>query len=126
MKETFKIIVAGSRSFKNYDLLKTKLDALLKEKARTHQVHIISGRAAGADKLGEKYARENNLELLLFPADWKTHGNKAGYIRNYEMAKVADAVAVFWDGKSSGTLHMVKTAHKLNIPARVILFPLHK
>jgi hypothetical protein len=126
MKDTFNVIVAGSRSFGNYALLKEKLDAILKEKKTTHQVQIISGGAAGADQLGEIYAKDHDLDLKLFPANWKLHGNKAGYIRNTEMARHAQAVVVFWDGKSSGTRHMIKTAHKLNLLTRVILFPLHR
>ena len=126
MKDTFNVIVAGSRSFGNYALLKEKLNAILKEKKTTHQVQIISGGAAGADKLGEIYAKEHDLDLKLFPANWQLHGNKAGYIRNTEMARHAQAVVVFWDGKSSGTRHMIKTAHKLNLLTRVILFPLHQ
>lgn len=40
------------------------------------------------------------------PADWTTYGKKAGYIRNEAMAEKADAVIVFWDGKSPGAGHM--------------------
>ncbi len=126
MKNSFNVIVAGSRSFGNYSLLKKKLDAILKEKKNTHHVQIISGCADGADKLGEIYAKEHNLELKLFPADWNLYGNKAGYIRNAVMADFAHAVVVFWDGKSPGTHHMIKVAHKVNLPTRVILFPLNQ
>ena len=45
-----KIIVAGSRTFDDYTLLKEKLDFFLKNQK---DVVIVSGTAKGADKLGE-------------------------------------------------------------------------
>lgn len=73
---------------------------------------IVSGGARGADKLGEVYAKDNGYNLRIFPADWNTHGYKAGFLRNEEMAEYADALAAFWDGKSRGTKHMISTALK--------------
>ena len=122
MKTPFNVVVAGSRSFNNYRLLKDKLDKILDSKLTSHSVQIISGRARGVDKMGEKYARERNISLKLFPANWDLHGKKAGYVRNMEMARAADAVIVFWDGKSPGTSHMIATAKKLNLPLRLIRY----
>lgn len=47
----------------------------------------------------------------------KRHGKAAGYLRNTEMAKNADALVAFWDGMSLGTRHMIETAkaHGLNV-----------
>lgn len=68
---------------------------------------VISGTAKGADKLGERFAKENNLTLHRFPADWNRYGKSAGYKRNVEMADNADALLALWDGKSRGTKHMI-------------------
>lgn len=100
----FKLIVAGGRDFNDYDLLKSKLDKLLSNK--TH-VEIVSGKARGADSLGEKYAKEKGYKIKEFPADWGKYGRAAGYIRNKEMAEYADGCLCFWDGKSKGTKHMI-------------------
>lgn len=115
----FKVIVAGSRGFNDYDLMKSNLDFLFSNK---ESVEIISGTAYGADKLGERYACDNKLKLHKFPADWDKYGKSAGYIRNVEMAKFADAVVVFWDGKSKGTTHMINIAIDLNLPLRIIRY----
>ena len=88
----YRVIIAGSVSFQDYDLLRAKCDAILSEKQRTHNVVVISGTARGADRLGERYAREKGYRLRQFPADWDTHGRSAGPIRNGEMAKNADAL----------------------------------
>lgn len=115
-----KIIIAGGRSFKDYELLKRELDEYLGIMPGDHS--IISGCARGADSLGEQYAKENNLPLIKMPADWKTHGKSAGYIRNSDMAKIADAVVVFWDGKSKGTKHMIDIAKKLALKVKIVRF----
>ena len=118
MKE-FKVIVAGSRDFTNYEVLKQKLDVLLANKER---VVIVSGGARGADKMGERYASERNLSCEIYPADWDKFGKGAGYRRNEQMAKVADGLVAFWDGKSKGTSHMIELMQKLNKSVRIVKF----
>lgn len=117
----YRVIIAGSVSFQDYDLLRAKCDAILSEKQRTHNVVVISGTARGADRLGERYAREKGYRLRQFPADWDTHGRSAGPIRNGEMAKNADALIAFWNGHSSGTKNMIETAKRYGLPVRIIL-----
>ena len=100
----YKVIIAGCRDFDNYELLKEKCEYYLQNKMQTHNVIIVSGHAAGADTLGERFAAEHNLLCELHPADWSKHGRAAGPIRNAEMADVADALIAFWDGESRGRM----------------------
>ena len=113
-----KVIIAGSRTFNNYELLKTKMDFYLKN---SKCPVIISGGARGADALGERYAIERNFPGECYPADWSI-GRHAGFIRNEKMAQVADALIAFWDGKSKGTEHMINTMKKMGKPVRVVKF----
>lgn len=109
----YKVIIAGSRSFDDYALLREHCLSVLQEKMRTHRVIVVSGHARGTDALGERFARELNLPLELHPAKWQLLGKAAGMVRNAEMAKCSDALIAFWDGKSRGTAHMIKIArHK--------------
>lgn len=119
-KENFKVIVAGSRGFSNYKLLKETCNSTLREKRKTHNVVIISGHAKGADTLGEMYANEEKLDLEIFPADWKKYGKSAGFRRNEQMAEFADALIAFWDGKSHGTEHMIKIAEEKGMKVKVV------
>lgn len=114
-----RLIVAGSRSFTDYDLLKAKLDYFLQN---TNDVVIVSGTSNGADKLGEKYAEEKGYGILQCPADWDKHGKKAGFIRNTEMAVIGTHCVVFWDGVSRGSESMITICESKNIPCRVVLF----
>ena len=84
--------------------------------------YIISGGARGADSLAERYAKENNIEFVCFPADWKTHGKVAGFIRNKDIVKASDRVIAFYDGKSSGTKDTLAAAKRLDIPSYIVPF----
>jgi len=115
----FKVIVAGSRTFNDSALMCRKLDRIL---ANQTEVEIVSGTARGADKLGEQYAASRGYGVKLFPADWETHGKRAGFIRNEEMANYADACVVFWDSESRGTKSMIDLAEKHKLKLRIITY----
>lgn len=117
----FKLIVAGSRNFNDYNLLEHTLDKLLIHK-KSEGIEIVSGAARGADRLGERYAREKGYNIKLFPADWKKLGKSAGYIRNKEMSQYAQACLLFWDGRSRGTKHMYDLAKKQGLQTRIAIF----
>ena len=111
-----KIIIAGSRNFNDYNLLKTSCDNLL---TKFTNIEIVSGTARGADKLGERYAREKGYDIKEFPANWSL-GKSAGYIRNDEMAQYSDMLIAFWDGTSKGTKHMIDLANKRGIKVEIV------
>lgn len=119
----FKVIVAGSRNFNDYQLLKTKLDYYLSRKvAAGESIVIISGTANGADTLGELYATEKRYAIKRYPANWNKYGKRAGYIRNEEMAKDADAAIIFWDGISKGSAHMIDIAKSKKLSLKVVRY----
>ena len=115
----FKVIVAGGREFNDYQLLKNKLDQFLQNKT---EIEIVCGKARGADTLGETYAKEMGYYVKEFPAQWSKFGKRAGYIRNEEMAKYADACVAFWDGQSTGTKHMIDLANKHKLEIKIIKY----
>lgn len=113
----FRVIIAGSRSFDDYDMLVKTMDMVLQN--ITDEIQIVCGMAAGADTLGERYAKERGYKIAYFPADWKKYGRAAGFNRNVEMAKNADALVAFWDGKSKGTKHMLDIAKRYGLRVRL-------
>ena len=118
----YRVIIAGSRTFQDYELLKKECDDFLKNKCQTHEIIIVSGAAQGADRLGERYARERGYAIDSHPADWNTHGKAAGPIRNAQMANSADALIAFWNGKSHGTKSMINIAKTKGLYVRVISY----
>ena len=118
-RDTFRVIVAGSRSFNDYATLQMVCDNLLAKKKQTHNIVVISGTARGADTLGEQYAHERGYTIERFPADWQQYGKAAGPIRNRLMADNANALIAFWDGRSAGTKNLVMEAQKKGIAVRI-------
>lgn len=113
-----KIIIAGSRDFLDYSFLKSKMDNILKD-VNKEGIEIVCGMCRGADLLGKRYAEENNFGVIEMPADWLL-GKKAGFIRNEEMAKIADACVVFIKNNSKGSAHMINLAKKYKLKLRII------
>lgn len=105
-----KAIIAGSRDAIDYSHLLTAINAFnLTGKEITE---VVSGTARGADKMGEKWAKENDIPVKRFPANWNKYGKSAGYRRNEEMAEYADYLIALWDFESRGTKHMVDLARR--------------
>ena len=115
----YRVIIAGSRSFNDYTLLREHCLSVLQEKMKTHRVIIVSGHARGADSLGERFANELGLPFELHPAKWRLLGKAAGMVRNAEMAKCSDALIAFWDGESRGTRHTINFARKRGLDISV-------
>lgn len=111
-----RIIIAGSREFQDYDLLKKEVYDILNLYNNMDDVEIVVGGAEGTDKLGEKFAKELDLKCKVFNANWNGLGKSAGFIRNAEMAKYSSengskgVLIAFWNGTSRGTKHMIDLA----------------
>ncbi len=98
-------IIAGSTTISDYHLIIRAI-----KKSEFEITKIVSGGAIGVDKLGEIFSFEENIPLVIMPANWKDYGKPAGIIRNREMAKISEALVAVWDGKSHGTKNMIETA----------------
>lgn len=131
-----KVIIAGSRSFYDYTLLKTELDKLFAE-----PFIVVSGGAKGADSLGEIYAQEKGYPIERYLAKWNdlsvkncvikhnsygAYNAMAGHNRNQEMLNAilknldGGCVVAFWDGKSKGTENMINISRKAGIFVKIV------
>jgi hypothetical protein len=109
----------------DYELLKKKVNNLVIKTLLANSnrpIEIVSGAARGADKLGERYAKEHDLPIKQFPADWNNYGKQAGYLRNKQMAEYATHCICFWDGISRGTELMIQLCEQHKVEHRVIMF----
>jgi len=109
-----KVVIAGSREITNYSELIRAI-----EDSKFEITAVVSGTARGVDRMGERFAVENNLEVLPYPANWDKYGKRAGYLRNSEMADVSDAAIILWDGESKGTKMMIEEMKKRKKPVYV-------
>ena len=112
-----RVIIAGGRDFTNINVMAETLNNLqdVDHVIEIEKLTLICGMARGADLTAYKLFREVGLPVKAYPADWDQHGKQAGYIRNTQMAGVADMLIAFWDGESRGTAHMIDTARKHNL-----------
>ncbi len=101
-----KVIVAGSRSIRDYDYISSVI-----ADSGFEVTEIVHGGARGVDILGKKWAEDRGLPVKEFLANWEEHGKSAGYKRNAQMAEYADALVTAWDGISRGTMHMQNIAY---------------
>jgi hypothetical protein len=109
--EGLKVIIAGSRSVKQYGLVVQAV-----ELSGFSIAEVVCGEAEGPDRLGKKWAIANGVAVKSCPADWYINGhyNKlAGFERNESMGDYADALIAVWDGVSGGTKHMINYMKKL-------------
>ena len=81
-----KIIVCGGR---DYGLTREERDhvrdVLLKFHNRHGVTKVITGGASGVDTVALEWARNNDIERIRCPAQWKKFGRAAGPIRNRQM-----------------------------------------
>ena len=115
-----RLIIAGSR---DHHPTNADIDAAVVAMLGGHdnRLIIISGGAPGVDAAGERWGRERDRKVRVFPADWSRYGKGAGKIRNQEMEREATHLLAFWDGMSPGTAHMIATMVMRKKPAHVVL-----
>jgi hypothetical protein len=108
-----RLLVCGGRDFRDDALLSAHLDAVHADRPISC---VISGAASGADHLAYNWAKARGIDVVEFPADWKTHGKAAGPIRNRKMIVEGkpDEVIAFPGGR--GTADMKRAALAAGIP----------
>ncbi len=117
--ERVKVLVCGSREFTNPFTVSLAIDQRISQ--LPVPTHIIHGDAPGADRIAAAAGERHGHNVQAFPADWETHGLRAGILRNLAMLdEKPDLVIAYWNGKNAGTAHTIKEAGKRGIPVEVI------
>jgi len=132
-----KDIVASSRSITDYELVKKVI-----QESKFDITEIICGGANGVDNLGRDYGLEFGIAIRYFIPDWnditveicriginkygKKYNKLAGHNRNQEMCNYAKenngGLILIWDGKSSGSKHMLSIAKKAELKILNMLY----
>ena len=108
-----KIMVCGSRTINDENLIFSKLDECL---MKYPDMILVSGGAKGVDSIGEKWAKNNHVFIEQHKPEWDKYGRGAGIVRNKTMVEVSSHVLIFWDGVSKGTKSDIDFCRKLNKP----------
>ena len=85
---------------------------------------VITGGARGVDTVADNYAKIHGIDRIIVPANWNKYGKRAGYIRNEQMAMIAENLGWFSSSlprllvirnkRSPGTDMMIAIAQKHN------------
>jgi len=118
------VIACGGRSYTDRQAVEKAMTLLLqREVARGHRLEVIEGTCAGADTLAGCWASAMGLPRHRFPADWKAHGRRAGFLRNSEMLRALLArraegatVGVVGFPGGRGTHMMMRLAREAGVP----------
>jgi len=114
-----RVIVAGSRLFDNYKLLKDTMDSFIGKlpEEEKKSLEFISGSAQGADIYGEVWEVNNHYLTRRFEL---TSQEKLEEMVDYA-AKDNGFLIAFWDGKSSGTKKLIDLAHERNLNMKIVI-----
>ena len=82
---------------------------------------IVSGGARGVDSSAANFARESGIRLTLFLPEYQKYGRAAPIVRNKQLVDYSDMVIALWDGKSKGTLSVIKYCEQTRKPCSVII-----
>jgi|TARA_R100001530_G_scaffold136032_1_gene114948 predicted polyphosphate/ATP-dependent NAD kinase len=116
-----KILVCGGRAYGlTLDEENAILDRLLEIHINRPITKVITGGAKGVDTVAIKWAKQNQIPLMVYEADWNKNGKAAGPIRNARMlaCETIDLVVAFPGGK--GTEDMVHKASTKEVPVLII------
>jgi hypothetical protein len=116
-----KVLVCGSRDWTDPEPIRARLQRIIELWPwDLDEPTVIHGDARGADTLAAGIALDLGFWVEAFPADWQTHGRRAGYLRNLLMLDQApDLVLAFQRNGSRGTQHTIDQARKRGIPVEV-------
>lgn len=111
----FRLLVSGSRSIDDLDKVAWAI-----ENCPYSADVIMTGAAEGVDQAAEQHARNTATPYASIPADWDTHGDQAGPIRNQLLVDRANALLAVWDGESPGTKDVMKKASEADLPIMLV------
>ncbi len=109
------LIIAGGRDHRLTPDDYAKLDTI------EGVTRVITGGARGVDTDGYFWAKRKGLPATMMFAAWEDYAhlglkvNPAGAIRNNDMAKIADAVALFPGGRGTEDMYQKALLYGLKI-----------
>uniref|UniRef100_A0A6C0JSY8 YspA cpYpsA-related SLOG domain-containing protein n=1 Tax=viral metagenome TaxID=1070528 RepID=A0A6C0JSY8_9ZZZZ len=119
----FYVGIVGSRNGADYKWFKKQVKSQLREwDIPLEDITIVSGGAPGIDSLAEQFAKEKDVPIIIFPANWDKYKLAAGPIRNTKIVNKITHLIAFPDPiKSIGTYGTIRKAKtKPNILVKII------
>jgi hypothetical protein len=111
-----RVLICGSRKWNDRETMEWEFRDLPMDAV------IIHGGAPGADRLAGKIAKDRQMRVEVYAAEWDKYGTAAGPRRNQRMLDEGhpDLVLAFPLAESRGTWDMVRRAKLAGVEVRVI------
>lgn len=116
-----RVIISGSGTFHDKEMLETVCDNLMNPYRKERNI-ILLVTESQVGNITKEYAEKKGYDYEVFKADWGRFPERAGYIRNEDLARNADAGIIFWDGESILTKHLLELIHEYNLMVTLIRF----
>lgn len=134
MSGPYRVLVTGSRDWNDFLAVHQVLFQLCEQNNLNYppdehgntmpdprKITVVHGDCpTGADFWAEEWCVGNFFVGEKYPADWKTHGKRAGFVRNAEMVKLgADICVAFIKNNSKGASMTARLAERAGIPTYI-------
>lgn len=115
---TPRLLITGSRGWTDVDLIDTMLALYWIKTGSDPEATLVHGACpTGVDAIASQIWESHGLPVEAHPADWKTHGRAAGFIRNKRMADSnIDVCYAFIYNNSNGARHCANYAESVGVP----------
>lgn len=115
------VLVTGSRDHPDPSVVYSALDDV--DRVYGISTIVVGDCPSGADAYARSYSSYRGVALTVVEADWRTHGRKAGPIRNREMVdtyKPDVCLAFLWPGQACrGTRQCARYARTRGVETRL-------
>ena len=113
--------IIGSRtrnSWEDYQCIKKKFTEIF----IGGDIIVSGGCGTGGDNFAETIARNNDIRIIIFKADWDKYGKEAGFIRNNDIAKISDTIiACVSENRKGGTEDTIRKFKDFHPEGKVYL-----
>lgn len=116
------LAIVGYRDYNDYKTFEAHVNEYIAEIAQPIQC-IISGGCRGVDKMGERFAQEHQIKMIVLHPDWKKYpgpGYKAYVMRDQKIAAACSHLIGFPSDAGKGTQHTIRFAQQLKKHTKVI------
>jgi hypothetical protein len=116
-----RLLISGYRGCWNLNVISEEIEKAIAGPNRDDAVLILGDCPTGVDKVATDYAIKQNLEAVIYEADWSV-GRGGGPIRNREMIVDGkpDFGLLFMSPKSKGTKNMKDQLQQFKVPFKII------
>jgi len=113
-----RLAVVGSRHYDDYARFVSVVDDWIAVNGAPDE--LISGGASGVDTMAERFAKERNVPMRVFRADWATYGKRAGPMRNALIVDACTHVLALPDRDGKGTQITMRLARERGRPLTAV------